>query len=73
MKTNRRRKNPIKEGFNYSYLTAVKLMRHGCSPNYTGCKGARQAIAGRKAKDHREACHKADAALLREVACLATK
>lgn len=69
MKTNHRRQHKGKHqaGFNYGFLTSLSLMRHGCGPNYTGRRGARQAIAGKKAKDHRAARHAADRALLAEL------
>jgi len=57
-------------GPKYSTITSCALIRNGCSPNYTGRDGARQAIAGRKKKEHRAERHKADHDVKMEVARL---
>jgi hypothetical protein len=68
MKTNHRRQNNGKNliGFDYGYLTSVSLMRHGCSPNYSGRSGAMAAIRGRKVKDERKLRHQFDSALRKD-------
>ena len=55
MKTNHRRKATGKAnaGFDYSYLTSLSLMRHGCGPDYTGRKGARKTIASMKRSENK--------------------
>jgi hypothetical protein len=65
MKTNHRRidKNNFNDGHNYSYLTSVSLMRHGCSPNFTRRAGAMAAIRGKKKKDERSFRHKHNQAI----------
>ena len=60
MHTNHRRQNKGKflVGFDYSYLTAISLIKHGCSPNYCGRDGANAAKRGFKKKLNRENRHR---------------